>query len=76
MMKKHCMMVVLSLIKNNDDDSINILMLEEVCRQYHIAMDVPVGSLSKEAKDIILFGSPDKIHYKFKSSSGRTHEKN
>lgn len=61
--------------KNNDDDSINILMLEEVCRQYHIAMDVPVGSLSKEAKDIILFGSPDKIHYKFKSSSGRTHEK-
>ncbi|MCF7932858.1 MAG: excinuclease ABC subunit UvrA [Acholeplasmataceae bacterium] len=61
--------------KNNFAENLNNLMLEEVCRYYNIPTDVPTAELSKKHKDILLFGSPDKMHYRLKSSSGRVHEK-
>ena len=61
--------------KNNIAENLYTLMLEEVCRHYKIPTDVPVAELSREDKDIILYGSPDKVHYRMKSSSGRVHEK-
>ncbi len=61
--------------KNNFAENLNNLMLEEVCQYYNIPTDVPTAELSKKHKDILLFGSPDKMHYRLKSSSGRVHEK-
>jgi excinuclease ABC subunit A len=50
-------------------------MLEDVCRKYKIDMNVMMSELSEEHMNIILYGSPDKIHHKLVSTSGRTHEK-
>ncbi|MFU8793482.1 MAG: excinuclease ABC subunit UvrA [Acholeplasmataceae bacterium] len=61
--------------KNNDDENLNSLMLEEVCNHYNIPMDLPMQELTQKQKDIVLYGSPDKLHYRLKSSSGRIHEK-
>jgi excinuclease ABC subunit A len=38
-------------------------------------MDVAMHELTRKQKDIVLYGSPDKLHYRLKSSSGRIHEK-
>ncbi len=61
--------------KNNDLENLYSLMLEEACKHYNIPLDVPMVELSEDQKAIILFGSPDKIHYRMRSSSGRIHEK-
>ena len=61
--------------KNNDEENLNSLMLEEVCSHYKIPMDVAMHELSREEKDIVLYGSPDQLHYRLQSSSGRIHEK-
>lgn len=61
--------------KNNEDDSINMLTLEIVCKHYDIDMDTAINNLSKKDLDIILYGSKDKIDFKIKSSSGRVHIK-
>jgi len=61
--------------KNNDDNNLSSQMLEDVCRKYKIDMNVPMSELSEEHMNIILYGSPDKIHHKLVSTSGRTHEK-
>jgi excinuclease ABC subunit A len=61
--------------KNNDEENLNSMMLEIVCKHYKIPMDVPMRELSKEHMDIILYGNHEKIHYRLKSSSGRISEK-
>lgn len=61
--------------KNNDMENLYSLMLEEACKHYDIPLDEPMAELSEDQKTIILFGSPDKIHYRMRSSSGRLHEK-
>jgi len=61
--------------KNNNDDNLYSQILATVCEQYAIPLDVPMYELTKEQRQIILFGSPDKVHYKLVSSSGRKHEK-
>src|SRR5690554_1813495 len=61
--------------KNNDEDSINILMLEKVCKEYDIDMDIAIRDIPREKLNIILYGSREKLHYKIRSSSGRVHEK-
>jgi excinuclease ABC subunit A len=61
--------------KNNEDDNLSNQMIEMVCQTYGIPTDIPMNEISKEHKDILLYGSPDKIHFKMKSSSGRVHEK-
>ena len=60
--------------KNNDDENLTSQMLEEVCKFYKIDISKPVSNLTREELDIVLYGSPDKIHFKLQSSSGRKHE--
>ena len=61
--------------KNNDVDNLSSLMLEELCKHYDIDMNVAMSELTKEQLQMIYYGSPDKIHYRLRSSSGRIHEK-
>ncbi len=60
--------------KNNNDDNLSSLMLEQMCKYYKIDMGIPIHELEEEQMKLVLFGSPDKIHYRLKSSSGRIHE--
>jgi excinuclease ABC subunit A len=61
--------------KNNDEDNLNNQLLEEVCNYYKMDMGIPMSEMDPDHIKIILYGSPDKIHYRMKSSSGRVHEK-
>ena len=61
--------------KNNDVENLSSQELEEVCKYYDIDMGIPVSEIPEEKMNIVLYGSPDKIHYRLKSSSGRVHEK-
>ncbi|MBN2300147.1 MAG: excinuclease ABC subunit UvrA [Acholeplasmataceae bacterium] len=60
--------------KNNNDDNLSTLMLEQMCKYYKIDMSIPISELSEEEVKLILYGTPDKIHFRLKSSSGRIHE--
>ena len=61
--------------KNNDTDNLNNAMIEEVCKTYGIDIHAPIFELPQDKLNIILYGSPDQIHFKMRSSSGRVHEK-
>ena len=57
--------------RNNDEDSINMLMLEDLCRYYNIDMDTEINNLKEEDLNIILYGSKEEIEFKFKTSGNR-----
>ena len=61
--------------KNQDKENLNNAMLVQTCAYYDIDMNAPFKDLPKEKQDIILYGSPDMISFKMKSSSGRNHDK-
>ena len=60
--------------KNNDAENLSSQQLEEVCKFYGIDTSLPISEIDKDKLNIVLYGSPDKIHYKLKSTSGRKHE--
>ncbi|MCU0105339.1 excinuclease ABC subunit UvrA [Acholeplasma vituli] len=60
--------------RNQDDENLQALELQIVCKHYNIDMDIPIKDIEREKLDIILYGSKDKIHFKLQSSSGRVHE--
>lgn len=57
--------------RNNDEDSINMLMLEDLCKHYNIDMDTEINNLKEEDLNIILYGSKEEIEFKFKTSGNR-----
>jgi excinuclease ABC subunit A len=61
--------------KNNDPENLNNSMLDELCKTYDIDMNAPLVEVEASKLNYILYGSPDKLHFKLKSSSGRVHEK-
>lgn len=61
--------------KNNDPENLSSLELEQVCQYYNIDINKSMNELTREEKDIIFYGSKDKLHIKLRSSSGRKHEK-
>ena len=61
--------------KNQEKENLNNAMLEQTCSYYGIDMDVPFKELPKEKKRIILYGSPERISFKMRSTSGRIHDK-
>ena len=61
--------------KNNDADNLNNAMIEELCKTYDISMTEPISNIPSDKLKYVLYGSPDQIHFKMKSSSGRVHEK-
>ena len=61
--------------KNNDADNLNNAMIEELCKHYDIPINEPIVNIPREKLNYVLYGSPDQIHFKMKSSSGRVHDK-
>ena len=61
--------------KNNDDDNLYSQMVATVCEHHEIPLNVPIGELTRAQRDIILYGSNDRIQFRLISSSGRKHEK-
>ncbi|MBN2268404.1 MAG: excinuclease ABC subunit UvrA [Acholeplasmataceae bacterium] len=61
--------------KNNDSENLSSSELIQVCKYHGIDMSQPMNMLSREQKDIILYGTDEKMHIRLKSSSGRIHEK-
>lgn len=60
--------------RNQDDENLQALELQIVCKHYNIDMDLPIKDLEREKIDIVLYGSNEKLHFKLQSSSGRVHE--
>ena len=61
--------------KNQDEGNLSKEELRQTCKYYDINMDIPFVQVDKRKQDIILYGSPDMIEYKMKSTSGHKHEK-
>lgn len=61
--------------KNQEKENLNNLMLQQTCAHYNIDMNKPFKDLTKEQKQIILYGSDEKIDFKMKSMNGRNHDK-
>lgn len=61
--------------KNQDKENLSGSELKQTCAYYGIDLDTPFKDLTKAQQDILLYGSPDAIHYQFVSSSGRYSEK-
>ena len=55
---------------SDDQEGIYYKRLECVCKHYKINMDKPFKKLSEEEKNIILYGSPDIINFKYNTKSG------
>ena len=61
---------------SDDQEGIYYKRLECVCKYYKIDMDKPFKKLSKEAVNIILYGSPDIINFKYSTKSGNQYNQN
>ena len=61
--------------KNQEEGNLSGEELRQTCKFYNIDMNLPFNKLPKEKQDIILYGSPDMIEYKMRSTSGHKHEK-
>ena len=55
-----------------DDDNINRTQLDTVARYYNIDLDKKIKDLEKEKLNIILYGSPDILEFKYTSKNGNT----
>lgn len=49
-------------------------LLTSVCESFEIDLDIPFVELSKEHQDLILYGSKDKFHFKYKNDMGMIRE--
>ena len=61
--------------KNQEEGNLSAEELRQTCKYYDIDMDIPFNKLEKKKQDIVLYGAPDFIDYKMKSTSGRVHDK-
>ena len=57
---------------NIDDDNINRTQLDTVAKYYDIDLNKKIKDLEKEKLDIILYGSPDIMEFKYTSKNGNT----
>ena len=57
-------------LNNMDEYNIYKKMLEIVCKNYNIDMNIPVNKLPKKQLDIVLYGSSDVIEFDFNTRSG------
>ena len=55
---------------SDDQEGIYYKKLECVCKYYKIDMDKPFKKLTKKERDIVLYGSPDIIHFNYKTKGG------
>lgn len=61
--------------KNQEKDNLTTAELKQTCVHYKIDMKAKFVDLPLKQRKIVLYGSPDKIDFKMKSSSGRIHDK-
>ena len=61
--------------KNQEEGNLSAEELRQTCKYYDIDMDIAFNKLEKKKQDIVLYGAPDFIDYKMKSTSGRIHDK-
>ena len=61
--------------KNWEKDNLTRVELLQTCDHYKIDRNKPFKDLTDREKKIILYGSPDIIHFKMNASSGRNHDK-
>jgi len=57
--------------RNNEEDSINIQELEILCNHYNIDMTTEINNLDEDKLNIILYGTDEKITFKYETSGGR-----
>ena len=55
---------------SDDQEGIYYKQLECCCKHYKIDMDKPFNKLKQVEQDIVLYGSPDIIHFNYASKSG------
>ncbi len=58
---------------SDDQEGIYYKRLEAVCNYYDIDMDKPFKDLTKKEKQIILYGSPDKVDFKYTTKGGTSY---
>ena len=58
------------LLLNDNTESIEYQQMAATAKQYKINLNTKISRLPKEKLDIILYGSPDVVHYNFKTSGG------
>lgn len=58
---------------SDDQDGIYYKRLEAVCKHYKIDMDKPFKSLTKKEKQIVLYGSPDPVEFKYTTRGGTSY---
>lgn len=63
-----------AIVPFNSKETMNIYYqaLETACKHYKINMNKPFEKLTRKEKDIVLYGSPDIINFKYNSKSGNT----
>lgn len=61
---------------SDDQEGVYYKRLEAVCKHYKINMDKPFKKLSKEEQNIIMYGSPDIINFKYSTKSGNQYNQN
>lgn len=61
--------------KSQEKDNLTNAELKQTCEHYKIDMKAKFVDLPLKQRKIVLYGSPDKIDFKMKSSSGRIHDK-
>ena len=59
-------------INLDDTDNIQYTQMKTVCDYYGIDMNKPIKDLKKEELDIILYGSPDMLDFRYISKNGNT----
>ena len=61
------------LTLSDDQEGIYYKRLEAVCKHYKIDMDKPFKKLTKKEKEIVLYGSPEKIDIKYTTRGGTSY---
>jgi excinuclease ABC subunit A len=64
------------LTLSDDQEGIYYKRLESTCKHYKIDMDKPFKKLTKKEKDIILYGSLEKINIKYTTRGGTSYNQN
>ena len=61
--------------KNVEETNLNAEEIRQVCKHYKISLTKPFNELTREEKEIVLYGSREKIKFIMTSKSGRNHDK-
>ena len=60
------------LLLNDNEESIEYQQMAITAKKYKINLNTKISKLPKEKLDILLYGSPDLVHFNFKTSGGNT----